>query len=445
MTDQSKTPDSARDGRERPASGGDFGFATLAVHAGNRPEPHTGARITPIYQTSSFVFDSVDHAASLFNLQTFGNIYSRLGNPSVSALEERVAALEGGRGATACASGHAAQFLALTSLMETGDDLVASRFLYGGSFTQFSQSFKRFGWGCTFVDARDPDQVAAAIGPRTKAVFVESQSNPSGVLTDIAALADVAHAHGLPLIVDNTIPSPYLCRPFDLGADLITHSLTKFLGGHGNSLGGAIVESGRFDWKTSGKFPSLSEPNPGYHGLRFDETFGDFAFTVHAHAVALRDFGPTLSPFNAFMIMTGIETLPLRMERHVANAKLVAAWLHDHPKVAWVSYAGLPSSPQYDLGLRQMPRGVAPVFTFGLTGGYDAGIRLVEGVELFSHLANVGDTRSLILHPASTTHRQMSPEDRAQSGAGDDVVRISIGIEAVEDLIADLDQALTRC
>ncbi|AFK53632.1 O-acetylhomoserine aminocarboxypropyltransferase [Tistrella mobilis] len=437
MTDQTTKPDAA-------SGAGGFGFSTLAVHAGNRPEPHTGARVTPIYQTSSFVFDSVDHAASLFNLQTFGNIYSRLGNPSVSALEERVAALEGGRGATACASGHAAQFLALASLMEAGDDLVASRFLYGGSYTQFSQSFKRFGWGCSFVDARDPDEVARAIGPRTKAVFVESQSNPSGVLTDIAALADVAHAHGLPLIVDNTIPSPYLCRPFDLGADLVTHSLTKFLGGHGNSLGGAIVESGRFGWKASGKFPSLSEPNPGYHGLRFEETFGDFAFTVHAHAVALRDFGPTLSPFNAFMIMTGIETLPLRMDRHVANAKTVAAWLEAHPKVAWVSYAGLPSSPQYDLGCRQMPRGVAPVFTFGLKGGYEAGIRLVESVELFSHLANVGDTRSLILHPASTTHRQLSPEDRTKSGAGDDVIRISIGIETVDDLIADLDQAFAQ-
>lgn len=437
MTDQTTKPDAA-------SGAAGFGFSTLAVHAGNRPEPHTGARVTPIYQTSSFVFDSVDHAASLFNLQTFGNIYSRLGNPSVSALEERVAALEGGRGATACASGHAAQFLALASLMEAGDDLVASRFLYGGSYTQFSQSFKRFGWGCSFVDARDPEEVARAIGPRTKAVFVESQSNPSGVLTDIAALADVAHAHGLPLIVDNTIPSPYLCRPFELGADLVTHSLTKFLGGHGNSLGGAIVESGRFDWKASGKFPSLSEPNPGYHGLRFEETFGDFAFTVHAHAVALRDFGPTLSPFNAFMIMTGIETLPLRMDRHVTNAKAVAEWLEAHPKVAWVSYAGLPSSPQYDLGRRQMPRGVAPVFTFGLKGGYEAGIRLVESVELFSHLANVGDTRSLILHPASTTHRQLSPEDRTRSGAGDDVIRISIGIETVDDLIADLDQAFAR-
>ncbi|MCX7380073.1 MAG: O-acetylhomoserine aminocarboxypropyltransferase [Alphaproteobacteria bacterium] len=427
-----------------PAGNRTYGIETLAVHAGASPDPVTGARSTPIYQTTSYVFQDVDHAASLFNLHNFGYIYSRLTNPTVSVLEERIATLEGGRAAVAASSGHAAQFITFFTLMEPGDHFVASRNLYGGSLTQFSLSFKRLGWHCTFVDPTDPANFDAAIGEKTKAIFIESLANPGGVVVDIEAIAKVAHAHGIPLIVDNTLATPYLCRPFEWGADIVTHSTTKFLAGHGNSLGGAVVESGKFDYAASGKFPSMTEPEPAYHGLKFYENFGDFAFTTKARAVALRDFGPTLSPQNAFYTITGIETLHVRMERHVANAQRVAEFLAGHDRVAWVSYAGLPGNRYYDLARKYMPKGAGAVFTFGVKGGYAAGVKLVESVKLFSHLANVGDTRSLVLHPASTTHRQLTDEQRAASGAGDDVIRLSIGLEAIEDIIRDLDEALAE-
>ena len=419
-----------------------YGFATRAVHAGATPDPVTGSRNVPIHQTTAYVFDDVDHAAALFNLQTFGYIYSRLTNPTVAALEERVAALEGGRAAVAAASGHAAQLLAFYTLLDPGDDIVAARQLYGGSLTQFRHTFRRLGWGAAFVDATDPEAFRQAIGPRTKALFVESLANPGGLVVDLEALATIAHEARIPLVVDNTLATPYLCRPFEWGADLVVHSLTKFLSGHGTSMGGVVVESGRFDWRGSGRFPFLAGPDPGYHGLDFIETFGDFGFSMKARAVALRDLGPALSPTNAFHILTGIETLPLRMDRHVANAQAVAEFLDGHPAVAWVSYAGLPSSPSHELARRYLPRGPGSVFTIGLRGGFEAGVRAVESVNLWSHLANVGDTRSLILHPASTTHRQLSDEERIAAGAGPDVVRLSVGIESVEDLIADLDQAL---
>jgi O-acetylhomoserine (thiol)-lyase len=425
-----------------PSANVSYGFETRAIHAGASPDPTTGARITPIFQTTAYVFDDVDHAASLFNLHNFGYIYARLTNPTVAVLEERVANLEGGRAAVAASSGHAAQFLIFATMMEQGDEFLASRNLYGGSLTQFGLSFKKLGWTCHFVDPIDPENFRRALTPRCKAIFLESLANPGGIIVDLEAVAKIAHEAGIPLIVDNTLATPYLCRPFEWGADLIVHSTTKFLDGHGNSLGGVVVESGKFDWSNGGKFPALTEPEPAYHGLRFYENFGDFAFTTKARAVALRDYGPTLAPMNAFLTLTGIETLHVRMERHVANAQKVAEFLEVHPRVAWVSYAGLESSPYKTLARKYMPRGAGAVFTFGVRGGYEAGIRLVEGVQLFSHLANIGDTRSLILHPASTTHRQLSDEQRLAAGAGPDVIRLSIGLEKAEDLIADLDQAL---
>jgi O-acetylhomoserine (thiol)-lyase len=420
----------------------EYGFATRAVHAGARPDPVTGSRNVPIHQTTSYVFEDADHAAALFNLQTFGYIYSRLTNPTVAALEERVAALEGGRAAVAAASGHAAQMLVFYTLLEPGDHVVAARQLYGGSLTQMRHTFGRLGWRSSFVDATDLDAVGAAVEDRTKAIFVESLANPGGVVVDLEALAHIAHAASIPLIVDNTLATPYLCRPFEWGADLVVHSLTKFLSGHGTSMGGVVVESGRFDWRASGKFPFLAGPDEAYHGLDFFETFRDFGFSMKARAVALRDLGPALSPTNAFLILTGIETLPLRMERHVANAREIAAFLSEHASVAWVSYAGLPSNASHDRAVRYLPKGPGSVFTFGVHGGFEAGIRVVEGVELWSHLANVGDTRSLILHPASTTHRQLSDEERVAAGAGPEVIRLSVGIEDAADLVADLDQAL---
>jgi O-acetylhomoserine (thiol)-lyase len=417
---------------------------TLAIHAGAAPDPTTKARITPIYQTASYVFDDADHAAALFNLDQVGNIYTRLMNPTTSVLEERIAALEGGMAALAVASGHSAQFLAFHTLMEPGCNIVASRKLYGGSINQLGQSFKRMGWGVTFIDSDEASAYAAAIDDKTRAVFVESIANPGGVITDMAAIAQVAHAAGVPLVVDNTMATPYLCRPFDHGADIVVHSLTKFLGGHGNSLGGVIVDSGRFDWKTGGKYPYLSEPNPSYHGKVFTEAFGPVAFILACRALGLRDLGPALSPFNAFLILTGIETLPLRMERHCQNAMAVAEWLQKHPKVDWVSYAGLPDDPYYAKAQQYVPRGAGSVFTFGLKGGFDAGVKLVGGVKLFSHLANLGDTRSLIIHPASTTHRQLDEAAQRAAGAGPDVVRLSVGLEHIDDIIADLDQALAQ-
>jgi O-acetylhomoserine (thiol)-lyase len=420
------------------------GFETRAVHAGAAPDPTTGARVTPIYQTTSYVFDDVDHAASLFNLQTYGYIYSRIGNPTVSVLEERLANLEGGRGAIACATGHAAQMLAFFAFMEPGDEFLASRKLYGGSITQFGRSFKKFGWNVIFVDPDDPQNFKKALTPKCKAIFVESLANPGGVVTDLEAVATIADEAGIPLIVDNTMASPYLCRPIEWGATLVIHSTTKFLSGHGNSMGGVVVDSGKFDWSSSPKFRGLTDPEPAYHGLKFHETFGDLAFTVAGHALGLRDLGATMAPLNAFLTITGIETLPLRMERHIANTAKVAAFLEGHPQVSWVSYAGLESSPYYKLGKKYLPKGAGSVFTFGLKGGYEAGVRMVEGVEIFSHLANIGDTRSLIIHPASTTHRQLSDEQKKAAGAGPDVVRVSIGIETADDLIADLDQALKK-
>jgi len=420
------------------------GFETLAIHAGAAPDPTTGARSTPIYQTTAYVFDEVDQAASLFNLQSYGYLYSRLTNPTVSVLEERLAALEGGRGAVCTASGHAAQMLAFFAFMEPGDQFVSADKLYGGSITQFGKSFKKFGWDVAFADADDPANIRRAITPKTKAVFVESLANPAGAVVDLEAVARIAHDAGLLFIVDNTMATPFLCRPFDWGADLVIHSTTKFLSGHGNAMGGAVIDSGKFDWAKSPKFKSLTEAEPAYHGLRFYETFGDLAFTVHGHAVGLRDLGATMAPLNAFLTITGIETLPLRMERHVANALAVARHLEKHPKVAWVSYAGLASSRYHALAKKYLPKGAGSVFTFGLKGGYAAGVKLVEGVELISHLANVGDTRSLILHPASTTHRQLSEAQQKAAGAGPEVVRVSIGLETVSDIIADLDRALAK-
>lgn len=421
-----------------------FGFATRAIHAGAAPDPATGARQTPIYQTTSFVFDDVDDAASLFNLQKVGYIYSRLTNPTVSVLEERLANLEGGVGATCTSSGHAAQMMALFPLMSPGDRFVASKKLYGGSLNQFANSFPRaFGWQTDFVDSDDLDAVKAAIGDKTKAIFVESLANPGGVVTDLEGVAKIAADAGVPLIVDNTLATPYLCNPIQWGATLVVHSTTKFLSGNGTSVGGVIIDSGKFDWSKDGKFPALSGPEAGYHGLKFHETFGHLAFTIHGHAVGLRDLGPSQSPLNAFLTLNGIETLHLRMERHCANALAVAKHLESHPAVAWVSYAGLESSKYYDAAKKYLAKGAGAVFTFGLKDGFAAGVKLVENVQLFSHLANIGDSRSLIIHPASTTHRQLTPEGQAAAGAGPDVVRLSVGLEDAADIIADLDKALS--
>ncbi len=419
-----------------------FGFETRMIHAGAQPEPVTGARQTPIHQNTSYVFHDADHAASLFNLQTFGFIYSRLTNPTVAVLEERIANLEDGRGATCCASGHAAQILAFFPLLEPGDSFIASNRLYGGSITQFGKTFKKFDWQAIFVDVDDPDNVRKALTPNCKAIFVESLANPGGVVSDLEALSAVAREAGIPLIVDNTMATPYLCRPFEWGADLVVHSTTKFLSGNGTSVGGCVVDSGKFNWAQNDKFPGLAAPEPAYHGLTFYETFGDMAFTAHAHAVGLRDLGSAMAPMNAFQTILGCETLSLRMERHCENARKVAEFLEGHPGVAWVSCAALPSSPYYDLAQKYLPKGAGSVFTFGVKGGYEVGTKVVENCEIFSHLANIGDARSLILHPASTTHRQLTEEQQQAAGAGPDVIRLSIGLETIDDIIADLDQAI---
>ncbi len=418
------------------------GFNTLAIHAGAQPDPATGARATPIYQTTAYVFDDVDHAASLFGLKAFGNIYTRIMNPTQAVLEERVAALEGGTAAVATASGHAAQLLVFHTLMQPGDNFVAATKLYGGSINQFGHAFKNFGWQVRWADPADVANFESQIDERTRAIFIESLANPGGTFVDIEKIAEVAHRHGLPLIVDNTMASPYLVRPIEHGADVVVHSLTKFIGGHGNSMGGIIVDGGTFDWSKSGNYPMLSQPRPEYAGLVLHETFGNFAFAIACRVLGLRDFGPSISPFNAFMIATGLETLPLRMQRHCDNALNVATWLKGHDKVAWVSYPGLPEDPNHALMQKYSPNGAGAVFTFGLKGGFDAGVKVVEGVELFSHLANIGDTKSLIIHPASTTHRQLSDEQKVNAGAGPDVIRLSVGIEDVADIIADLEQAL---
>ena len=417
-------------------------FNTRAIHAGARPDPTTGARATPIYQTTSFVFDDADHAASLFNLEVFGNVYTRLMNPTTGVLEERVAALEGGTAALAVASGHAAQHLTFHTLLSSGDEFIAARQLYGGSINQFNHAFKSYDWRVKWADCFDAASFEAAVTDKTKAIFIESIANPGGVVSDIEGISKVARRAGVPLIVDNTLASPYLCRPKEFGADIVVHSLTKFLGGHGNSLGGVIVDCGTFNWLGSGRYPVLSEPCESYHGIRLAETFGDFGFAIACRVLGLRDLGPALSPMNAFLIQTGIETLPLRMERHCENALEVAQWLEKHEAVEWVNYAALAGNKYFARAQEICPKGAGAVFTFGLKGGYDAGISLVSNVELFSHLANIGDTKSLIIHPASTTHRQLSDEARVAAGAGPDVVRLSVGLEDVGDLIADLDHAL---
>lgn len=418
------------------------GFDTLAIHAGSQPDPATGARATPIYQTTSFVFDDVDHAAALFGLQAFGNIYTRITNPTTAVLEERVAALEGGTAALAVASGHAAQLLIMHALMQPGDEFIAAKKLYGGSINQFGHSFKSFDWHVKWADGLTPADFEAQITPKTKAIFIESLANPGGVVMDINGIAEVARKHHIPLIVDNTMATPYLCRPIDHGADIVVHSLTKFMGGHGNSMGGVIVDGGTFDWTKDDRYPMLSEGRPEYNDMVLAETFGNFAFAIACRVLGLRDLGPAISPFNAFQILTGIETLPLRMQRHSDNALEVAKFLQGHDKVEWVSYAGLEGDENHAKQQQYMPKGAGAVFTFGVKGGYQAGVDLVSNVEIFSHLANIGDTRSLIIHPASTTHRQLNADQQAAAGAGEDVVRISVGIEDVEDLKGDLNQAL---
>ena len=419
------------------------GFNTLAIHAGAAPDPSTGARITPIYQTASYVFNDADHAASLFGLEAFGNIYTRLGGPTQSVLEARVAALEGGTAALAVASGHAAQFLVFHTLLEPGDEFIAGRQLYGGSVNQFNHSYKKFNWNVVWADSTDPESIAKAVTPKTKAIFVESVANPGGTIIDLPAIAAIAKKAGVPFIVDNTMASPYLCRPKDFGADIVVHSLTKFLGGHGNSIGGVLVDCGTYDWLGSKhRYKTLVDPNPSYGGMKLAETFGNFAFAIAARVMGLRDIGPAIAPMNAFLILTGIETLPLRMQRHCDNALAVAKHLQTHPKVAWVNYAGLEGNASYALHKKLCPKGAGAVFTFGLKGGYEAGVALVGGLKMFSHLANIGDTRSLVIHPASTTHRQLTDAQKVSAGAGPDVVRLSIGIEDVADIIADLDQAL---
>ncbi|NBR52637.1 MAG: O-acetylhomoserine aminocarboxypropyltransferase/cysteine synthase [Rhodobacteraceae bacterium] len=421
-----------------------YGFDTLQIHAGARPDPATGARQVPIYQTTAYVFRDADHAAALFNLQEVGYIYSRLTNPTVAALQERIATLEGGAGAVCCSSGHAAQIMALFPLMGPGLNIVASSRLYGGTITQFSQTIKRFGWSAKFVDFDDLAAVKAAIDDNTRAVFCESIANPGGYITDLDAIAKVADAAGIPLIVDNTSATPYLCRPIEHGATLVVHSTTKYLTGNGTVTGGCIVDSGKFNWSASDKFPSLSAPEPAYHGLRFHETFGSLAYTFHSIAIGLRDLGMTMNPQAAHYTLMGIETLSLRMEKHVANAKRVAEWLENDPRVDYVTYAGLKSSPYNKRVGSICPKGAGALFTFAVKGGYKACVKLVDNLEIFSHVANLGDARSLIIHSASTTHRQLTVEQQKAAGAAPEVVRVSIGIEDADDLIVDLDQALAK-
>ncbi|NNK77864.1 MAG: O-acetylhomoserine aminocarboxypropyltransferase/cysteine synthase [Litoreibacter sp.] len=421
-----------------------YGFDTLQIHAGARPDPATGARQTPIYQTTAYVFRDAEHAAALFNLQEVGYIYSRLTNPTVAVLQERVATLEGGVGAVCCSSGHAAQIMALFPLMQPGCNIVVSTRLYGGTVTQFSQTIKRFGWSAKFVDFDDEAAVRAAIDDDTRALFCESIANPGGYITDLDAISAISDAAGLPLIVDNTSATPYLCRPIEHGATLVVHSTTKYLTGNGTVTGGAVVDSGKFDWAASGKFPSMSEPEPAYHGMKFAETFGPLAFTFHSIAVGLRDLGMTMNPQAAHYTLMGIETLSLRMERHVENASKIAEWLEKDRRVDYVTYAGLKSSPYYGRVEKICPKGAGGLFTFAVKGGYEACVKLVDSLEIFSHVANLGDTRSLIIHSASTTHRQLTVEQQEAAGAAPNVVRISIGIEDADDLIADLDQALTK-
>ena len=425
-----------------------FHAETLAIHAGQIPDAATGARALPIYQTTSFVFDSADHAASLFNLQTFGNVYSRLSNPTVAALEERCAALEGGRAAVASASGMAAETMALMTILQHGDHIVAAGSLYGGSVTMLAVNLAKFGIDTSFVDATSPEAFAAAMRPNTRAVFAESLGNPSLAVLDIAAVAEVAHSHGVPLVIDNTVPSPFLCNPLRFGADIVVHSATKYLAGHGTTLGGVMVESGKFPWD-NGKFPGMTEPSPGYHGVIFHETFGDFGFTMRARMETLRVYGAALSPMSAWQILQGVETLHVRMERHCLNARKVAAFLREHPRVSWVNYPGLAEHPQHALVARQMREvdgapGASGLLAFGVKGGADAGVKFIESAQFMSHLANIGDTRTLIIHPASTTHRQLDEAQQRSAGVLPDMVRVSVGIEHIDDILWDVDQALQK-
>ena len=421
----------------------EFGIETLCLHAGQIPDAATGSRAVPLYQTAAYVFDTADHAASLFNLQTFGNIYTRLMNPTTAVFEERMAALENARAAVATASGMAATMTTAMTLLQAGDHIVSAHTLYGGSHTLFDVNFRKLGIETTFVDSDDPDAVAAAITDRTRMVYAETIGNPSLNVLDVAAIADVAHAHDLPLVVDNTFPTPFLCRPADHGADIVIHSATKWIGGHGTSIGGVLVESGRFPWD-NGKFPGMTEPSPGYHGVRFYETFGDFGFTMRARCEVLRTFGPALSPFNAFLFLQGLESLHVRMERHCDNALAVARFLDEHPKVSWVNYPGLPGNRYHALAKRYMPRGASSVLCFGIDGGAAAGERFIEAAQFMSHLANVGDAKTLVIHPASTTHRQLDEAGQRAAGVTPDMIRVSVGLETLDDILWDIDQALRR-
>ena len=420
-----------------------FGFNTRALHAGHVPDSASNARAVPIYQTTSYVFNDSDHAAALFGLQTFGNIYTRIMNPTTAVFEERMASLEGGVGALAVASGQAAQFLALTSIMGAGDEIVAASTLYGGTTTQLDVSFRRLGINTTFVEPDDPENFRKAITPKTRCIFAETIANPRINVLDIRAVADIAHEAGIPLVIDNTFASPYLCRPFEHGADIIVHSATKFIGGHGTSIGGIIIDSGKFAWD-NGKFPYLSEPSPGYHGMKFWETFGNIAFIIRARVEGLRDMGPAIAPLNSFLFLQGIETLQFRMDAHSRNAQAVAEFLEKHPAVTWVNYCGLPSSKYHALAKKYLPKGCSAVLTFGIKGGLPAGKKLIDSMELFSHLANVGDARSLVIHPASTTHQQLSDAEQQSSGVTKDMVRLSVGLEDLDDIIWDLEQALAK-
>jgi len=418
-----------------------YGFETLALHAGQIPDATTGARAAPIYQTTSFVFDSADHAASLFNLQTFGNVYSRISNPTVAVLEERVAALEGGRAALATATGQAAEAVAIMTLLEAGDHAVSASTLYGGTHTLLGVNLKRLGIEATFVDPDDPENFRRALTKRTKLLYAETLGNPSINVVDIAAIGAIAKEAGIPFVVDNTVPSPYLCRPLDWGADIVVHSATKYIGGHGTTMGGVIVESGKFPWG-NGNFPGMTTPSPGYHGVIFHETFGDFGFTMRCRMETMRTFGPTLSPFNAWLLLQGLETLPLRMERHCQNALAVAKFLQGHPEVAWVNYPGLPGNKYYELTRKYLPKGASGLASFGIKGGARAGEKFIEAATFMSHLANIGDAKTLVIHPASTTHRQMSEEEQAKAGVTPDMIRISVGIETIDDILWDIDQSL---
>src|SRR5579862_5073703 len=418
----------------------EFGFETLCLHAGQIPDAQTGSRAVPLYQTTSYVFDSADHAASLFNLQTFGNVYTRLSNPTTAVFEERMAAIEGGRAALATASGQAAEMVAFLNILKSGDHVVSSAKVYGGTYAMLAVSFRNFGIEATLVDPDEPENFRKALKPNTRAIFSETLGNPAINVIDIAAIAKIAREAGVPLIVDNTAASPYLCQPIAHGADIVVHSATKFLGGHGTTMGGVVVESGKFPWD-NGKFPSMTEPSAGYHGVRFYETFGDFGFTMKARMEILRVFGPAISPFNAWQLLQGIETLPVRMDRHCANAMAVAKFLRAHPKVTWVSYPGLPDSPYHELAKRYMPKGAGSLLAFGV-GSFEAGVKFIESLTFISHLANIGDAKSLVIHPASTTHRQLNEEQQAKAGVRPDMIRLSIGLESIEDILWDLEKAL---